>query len=141
LRGVIDITESSHERVTIPPLQLVDVMTFDPVDREAYWSGPEGEIAVLTRIGVPLDTPAGSGIHTIIVDLNDASRDQWKASAGMDDDALEAFEQRAILEDQRREKEAQAERERAAMDAIRNQREPLPTAPANAYEPVPVERD
>lgn len=137
----LEALEQTADRIDRPPLRLVDVLTFDPGDREAYWSGPEGEVAVLTRIGVPLDIPAGSGIHTIIVDVGAASRDRWQATAGMDDDALEAFEQAAIFEDQRREAAEREARERAAMDAIRNRREPLPPVPANAYTPAPIERD
>ncbi len=113
-------------------------MTFDPVDREAYWSGPDGEIAVLTRIGVPVDAPAGFGIHTIVIDLHESSRDRWEATRDLDGDALEAFEQAAILEEQRREAAERDARERAAMDATRNSR-PLPLPPANAYSPVAID--
>ena len=76
-----------------------------------------------------------------MIDLHAASREKWEATAGMDDDALEAFEQREIVNEQRRDKEAHPERQRARLEVIRNQRESLPTAPANAYDPVPVERD
>ncbi len=68
---------------------------------------------------IPLDTPAGSGIHTIIVDVHESSRDRWHVTAGMDDDDLETFEQAAIFQEQIREREEREARERAAMDAIR----------------------
>ncbi len=97
----LESLESIVEQTARPPFRLVDVLTLEAAEREEYWSGPEGEIAVLTRIGVPVDSPTGSGIHTVIVDLGESSRDKWLATAGMDDDDLEAFEQRAILNQQR----------------------------------------
>lgn len=137
----LEALERTVDQTSRPPLRLIDVLTLEALDRDEYWSGPEGEIAVLTRIGVPLDIPAGSGIRTIIVDVGAASRDRWHATAGLDDDALEAVEQREILNDRRREKEDRHAKERAVMDAIRNQQDSLPLPPANAYSPVPVERD
>lgn len=38
----------------------------------------------------------------------------------MDDDDLEAFEQRRIYEQERRERDAREERERAALEAVRD---------------------
>ncbi len=124
MRDAIDITESSHERATISPLHLVDVMTFDPVDREAYWSGPDGEITVLTRIGEPVDAPAGFGIHTIVIYLHESSRDKWEATRDLDCDDLERFEQQAVREDERREQVDRDESEAAKLAAIRTNRPP-----------------
>lgn len=39
----------------------------------------------------------------------------------MDEDDLEAFEQRQVRNDERREREAQAERERVALEAVQDE--------------------
>ncbi len=105
--------ERAIEQTSRPPLRLVDVMTFDPVDREAFWDN-----GVMPPIAIPVDTPPGS-IHTLVIDLHESSRDRWHATGDMDDEDLETFEQGEILNEQRREAEERDARERAAMDAIR----------------------
>lgn len=136
----LDALEAVAKRVDIPPLRLVDVLTLEAPDREEYWSGPDGEIAVLTRMGVPIDGESTGSVHTVVIDLHPASREKWSATAGMDDDALEAFEQAAIFQEQIQEREERDAKERARLDVNRNT-QTLSSPPANAYTPVPVERD
>ena len=50
----------------------------------------------MTRIGLPVDRESTGSIHTTVIDLHSSSREKWNATAGMDDDAPEAFEQREI---------------------------------------------
>lgn len=66
----LEVLEQAANRVAIPPLRLVDVTKLDPADREACWLGDN---AVMTRIGVPVDSPTGP-IHPIVIDLHSASR-------------------------------------------------------------------
>lgn len=132
----LESLESIVEQTARPPFRLVDVLTLEAAEREEYWSGPEGEIAVLTRIGVPVQGESTGSIHTVVIDLHSSSREKWEATAGMDDDALE---QVAILEDQLREREERrregAERERWQREALQATLEQVPPAPANAYSP------
>lgn len=114
--------EQTADRTDRPPLQLLNILALEPVDREEYWSGPEGEVAVLTRIGIPIGGEATGYIHTIQIDIHSESRNRWLETHDLDETDLEAFEQSEILNEQRREKEARDEQERAAMDAIRNSR-------------------
>ncbi len=72
----------------------------------------------MTRFGVPADSPSGM-IHTIVIDLNPECRTKWLTTVDMDDHDLEAFEQREILNEQRREQEAREQQERAKLEALR----------------------
>lgn len=107
--------EQAANRVTLPPLLLVDVTKFDGSDRDAYW---QGDTTVMTRSGVPADSPSGM-IHTLVIDLNPECRAKWLTTVDMDDEDLEAFEQRQILDEQRRERDARDQQERARLEAWR----------------------
>lgn len=72
----------------------------------------------MTRIGVQVASPAGM-IHTIVIVLNPECRAKWLTTVNMDDDDLEEFEQREILNEQRREQEAREQQERAKLEAWR----------------------
>lgn len=141
LKRIESLEQSAIQR-SRPPLWLLDILTLDLADREEYWSGDAN--AVLTRIGVPVGGESTGQIRTIQIDIHPESRDRWLETHDLDETALEDYEQRVILEDQRREAAERDARERAALDAIRNSR-PLLPVPANAYTPaytpVPVERD
>ncbi len=115
----LEALERVVDQSSRPPVQLIDVLKLDPVDREACWSGPEGEIAVLSRMGVPVGGESTGHIHTIQIDIHPESRDRWLETHDLDETALDDYEQRVIFEDQRRKREERDARERAAMDAVK----------------------
>lgn len=104
------------------------MLALEPADREAYWQGDD---AVLTRLGVPVDAPTGR-IHTLIIDVHESCRETWQEQ-DLDDEELETLERRQEADERRR---AAEERERACREQLAAEAPRLPPAPANAYTPV-----
>lgn len=108
--------EQVADRASMQPLVLIDVLTFDPADRDAYWSGDDG---VLTRYGGRDGIESKPGMILYPCDQpHPKSPEGWLTTRDMDEDELESFEQRQIHEEQRREREAAAERERLKVEAM-----------------------
>lgn len=117
LKRLADIGQAV-DRASLQPLVLVAMAKFDPVDRDAYWDGDD---AVLTRYGARDGAESSPGtVHTLVISLHPESLQEWLTTRDMDDDDLEAYEQRHIHQQERRKRDAREERERAALEAVRD---------------------
>lgn len=113
----LDALEQVANQASRPPLCLFEAHRLPPDDRAAFWAGDD---AVLTRHGLT-DEADSPNVRVVVISIHPEARDKWRETAGMDDAGLEIHEQREILNEQLREREA-AERERAALDAAKEQR-------------------
>lgn len=92
---------------TRPPRRLAEARRFAHDDQLAFWSGDQ---TVLSRYGLPDDRAPTGSIRALVINVHPASREDWLATIDLDDDdELEAFEQRRINDELRREREAKAE--------------------------------
>lgn len=115
----LEALEQAANRATTRLLVLIDVTKLPEADREAYWSGDD---AVLQRYAARdgAEMSQGTIIHTLVISVHPKLRQEWLATVNLDEDDLEAHEQRAILREQRREREARDAQERSALEAVRD---------------------
>lgn len=127
----LDRLQMAATLTSCPPLALHDLTT-DPDALAAYWEG--------TVQDPPDGVPMGQ-VHGIVIAPTMDAFESYRATVGLDDDGIEELERRRELEDRRRES---AEREAAMQAKLATQMAAHPSihpAPANAYSPVPVDRD
>jgi hypothetical protein len=116
IRKRLDALDAPASRAALRPFVLIDITKLPDADRESYWCGDD---AVLTRHGARVGVESSPGtIHTPVISLHPESRQEWLITRDMDDDDLEAYEQRMIREDACRKREAQAEQERQKTEAM-----------------------
>lgn len=112
LKELADLKAAANVR-SRPPLVLVDVMAWPDGDRDAYWAAEaagDGETVddlIERQTGQRPEPSEPGAIGMVVVSLGEASRADWLRTRHLDDDALEAEQERRVRDEDHAARDAQ----------------------------------